>query len=98
MINLIDAENISKKVSLIVSRALSVPKESIDYEVQDSGGFILFRVPGWVHRDPLEQSLRASIHAELEPELRKFSVQWMVVLLGNDGEVVDEVDSITGIF
>lgn len=81
-------------VTKLLSRCVGVVETEIDYEVQDGGGFVLFRVRR-ITPAISDEKVRGSIYAQIMGQLGGSDAKWMVVFLEKD-DVVDVIDSMAG--
>jgi hypothetical protein len=88
-----EIEKTLAKLSRFLSSVLGVPREAVDYEIQDGGRFFLFSVVGGCISSV---TTRLLIHEGMNDRLKEFGVPWMIVVIDADGAVIDEIDSIAG--
>lgn len=88
-----EAEKTLVKLSRFLSSVLGVPREDVDYEIQDGGRFFLFSIVGECISNVTTRML---IHEGVNDRLKEFGVSWMIVVINADGTVIDEIDSIAG--
>ena len=95
MIDYKESEKVLTETANLVSVTLKIPVNMIDYEIQDGGKFVLFRVsdsPGEIQ----DEEVRALVHSEINERLKEFDIKWMLVIKGSDDSVIDVIDSLIG--